>query len=591
MSIIVQKFGGTSVENSKKILAAARKAIRAHKNGNQVVMVVSAMGQNTDILIDLAKQITDEPPAREMDMLLSTGEQVSVALMAMAIDTLGYKAVSMTGAQIGIKTDNTHGKARIQKIDAKRLHEALDAGYIVIAAGFQGVDDENNITTLGRGGSDTTAVALAAVLNADACEIYTDVDGVYTTDPRMVPDARRVKRISYDEMLELASAGAGIMHNRAIEFARNYDVPVHVRASYSDEPGTLIIAESETLERPVCGCACVKNEARVTVRGIPDKPGAANMLFKAISDQKIAVDMIVQSKGNDGMADISFTVPREECAAASRAVHKIKDQLGFDSCTHDDEVSMVSIVGKGMVDQPGVAQKMFQTLGDKGINILMISTSEIKISVLCPQDKAIEALRAIHDAFELDKEPTLLEIPEKPADKQEVDKVSMINRLHGMEDLFIDKIELDDIQGRITIENVPDRAGLSCQLFKQLADAGVNIDMIVQSQGKDDMAKISFTMPQVQFNLAMTICKNLPGDLAQASIANSCPQVAKLTVFGTGLKSHTNVAVRVLQCLAEAGINVGMINTSEATFNVTVPAEFGEKALKLINQEFASEIC
>ena len=592
MSIIVQKFGGTSVENSKKILAAARKAIRAHKNGNQVVMVVSAMGQNTDILIDLAKQITDEPPAREMDMLLSTGEQVSVALMAMAIDTLGYKAVSMTGAQVGIKTDNTHGKARIHNIDAKRLHEALDAGYIVIAAGFQGVDDENNITTLGRGGSDTTAVALAAVLNASACEIYTDVDGVYTTDPRMVPDARRVKRISYDEMLELASAGAGIMHNRAIEFARNYDVPVHVRASYSDEPGTLIVAEPETLERPVCGCACVKNEARITVRDIPDKPGAANILFQAISDQKIAVDMIVQSKGNDGMADISFTVPREECAAALRAVNKIKDELGFDSCSHDEEVSMVSIVGKGMVNQLGVAQKMFQTLGDKDINILMISTSEIKISVLCPQDKAIEALRAIHDAFELDKEPKMLElVPEEQTPKQETDKISMLNRLRGMEDLFIDRIELDDIQGRITIENVPDRAGLSCQLFKGLANAGVNIDMIVQSQAKDGLARISFTMPQIQYNLAMNVCKTLPGDLASANVANSCPQVAKLTVYGTGLKSHTNVAVRVLKTLAEAKINVGMINTSEATFNVTVPAESGEQALNLLKTEFASEIC
>lgn len=591
MSIIVQKFGGTSVENSKKILAAARKAIRAHKNGNQVVMVVSAMGQNTDILVDLAKQITDEPPAREMDMLLSTGEQVSVALMAMAIDTLGYKAVSMTGAQIGIKTDNTHGKARIQTISTQRLHEALDAGYIVIAAGFQGIDDENNITTLGRGGSDTTAVALAAVLNAESCEIYTDVDGVYTTDPRMVPDARRVKRISYDEMLELASAGAGVMHNRAIEFARNYGVPVHVRAAYSDEPGTLIDAQPESMERPVCGCACMKNEARITVRSIPDQPGAANIVFQAISDRRIAVDMVVQSQGIDGKADISFTVPREECVQAIRAIESVKDKLNYESFTHDDTVSMISIVGKGMALQPGVAEKMFQTLADKGINILMISTSEIKVSILCHQEHAIEALRAVHDAFDLDKEPALLETTPGETDAtSEADKISLLNRIHGMEDLFIDKIELDDIQARISVGNIPDHAGLSCQLFKQIADAGVNVDMIVQSQGRDGQAEIAFTVPQIQYALAMNVCKNLGGDLAGAMVTSSCPQVSKIAVFGTGMKSHTNVAVRVMKTLADAGINLGMINTSEATFNITVPAEFGQKAYELLKNEFANEM-
>ncbi|MEZ6113123.1 MAG: aspartate kinase [Pirellulaceae bacterium] len=276
MSIIVQKFGGTSVANSQKILAAARKAIRAQQEGHQVVMVVSAMGKNTDLLIDLASQVNDRPPARELDMLLSTGEQVSVALMAMAIDSLGHRAVSLTGGQIGIRTDSTHTKARIKSISTDRMQRLLDAGNIVIAAGFQGIDEDFNITTLGRGGSDTTAVALAAVLNAQACEIYTDVDGVYTTDPAVVPEARRVNHISYDEMLELASLGAGVMHSRSIEFAKKYNVAIHVRSSMTDTNGTMIVADSESIDQPVCGAAMTKNEARVSVIGVPDVPGTSS---------------------------------------------------------------------------------------------------------------------------------------------------------------------------------------------------------------------------------------------------------------------------------------------------------------------------
>ena len=328
MSIIVQKFGGSSVADSQKILAAARKAIRAQKEGHQVVVVVSAMGDNTDLLIDLAKQITDQPPAREMDMLLSTGEQVSVALMAMAIHSLGHQAISMTGAQIGIVTDSTHTKARIQSISTDRIRAALDEGKIVIAAGFQGIDEAFNITTLGRGGSDTTAVALAAVLGAEACEIYTDVDGVYTTDPRVVPEARKVRQISYDEMLELATAGAGVMHNRSIEFAKKFSVPVHVRSSFSDNPGTMIVAEPESPGRAVCGAAMVKDEARVTVLGVPDRPGAAMTIFSKVAAKNIAMDMIVQNVADDSRADISFTVVRDDLPATLKAVEDAKQELG-----------------------------------------------------------------------------------------------------------------------------------------------------------------------------------------------------------------------------------------------------------------------
>src|SRR6476619_5202153 len=405
MSLIVQKFGGTSVATPDKILAAARKAIRAQNDGHQVVMVVSAMGHHTDELVDLAERITDRPPAREMDMLLSTGEQVSVALVAMAIHSLGYKAVSLTGAQIGIKTDRVHTKARIKSISTERMKKLLDEGNIVIAAGFQGIDDDFNITTLGRGGSDTTAVALAAVLRADACEIYTDVDGVYTTDPRVVPEARRVGRISYDEMLELASLGAGVMHSRSIEFGKKFDVPIHVRSSFTDQPGTMIVADPERPDQPVSGAAITKDEARITVQGVTDKPGTSLEIFSRIAAKNISVDMIVQNVGQSGRADISFTVPKDELATALEAVREAAKVVGAEAITSDENVAKISVVGLGMAKQTGVAQKMFRSLADAGINIQMITTSEIKISVLVSRERSQEALRIVHRAFELDRAP------------------------------------------------------------------------------------------------------------------------------------------------------------------------------------------
>jgi len=380
MSIIVQKFGGTSVADAEKIQAAARKAIRAQQRGHQVVMVVSAMGKNTDALLDLASQLNEKPPARELDMLLSTGEQVSVALVAMAIDALGCKAVSLTGGQIGVRTDNSYGKARIQSIKVDRMRKLLDDGNIVIAAGFQGVDEEMNITTLGRGGSDTTAVALAAVLGAEACEIYTDVDGVYTTDPRVLPEARRVDVISYDEMLELASLGASVMHNRSIEFAKKFGVPIHVRSSFSDAEGTMIVAESESSVAPVCGAALTRDEARITVLGVPDVPGTSLEVFSAISDRKIAIDMIVQNVAHEGQADISFTVQRSDLEGTLEAVYEAAAKLGAVGITHDDQVSKVSVVGGGMAHQAGVGHTMSATPSAAVVNIQTLSRSESKIS-------------------------------------------------------------------------------------------------------------------------------------------------------------------------------------------------------------------
>ena len=590
MAIIVQKFGGTSVADSQKILAAARKAIRAQKDGNQVVVVVSAMGHNTDHLIDLAKQIHGDPPAREMDMLLSTGEQVSVALMAMAIDALGHKAISLTGAQMGIRTDSTHTKARIRSISAERIRAALDEGKIVIAAGFQGIDEAFNITTLGRGGSDTTAVALAAALHADVAEIFTDVDGVYTTDPRLVPEARRMKQISYDEMLELASAGAGVMHNRSIEFAKKFHVPVHVRSSFSDNPGTLIIADPESPDQPVCGAALVKSEARVTLLGVPDRPGAATTVFSRIAARNIPMDMIVQNVAANGEAEISFTVLRDDLPTTLKAVEEAVKELGAKGYTHDDNVSKVSVVGLGMATQPGVAEKMFRALSAKGINILMISTGEIKISVLVNRDHGTEALRTLHEAFQLEVEPAhCCASPQAASHNGTNNTAEAVARMQGMEDLMIEDITLDATQSRVTLVGVPDRPGLAAHVFDQIASHGISVDMIVQSVGREGYASLSFTVPHADLEKSLEIAGKLARELGCRTTTH-CPTVAKLTVLGTGMRSHTAVASRLFRCLAAVGINVDMINTSEVQLNVVVEGSQGEKAHTTLRTEFADSI-
>lgn len=591
MPLIVQKFGGTSVADSKKILAAARKAIRAKMEGNQVVVVVSAMGHTTDELIGLAKQITETPAAREMDMLLSTGEQVSIALMAMAIHSLGHEAISMTGAQMGIVTDSTHTKARIRSISTERLRRALASGKIVIAAGFQGIDDDFNITTLGRGGSDTTAVALAAALNADACEIYTDVDGVYTTDPRLVPEARKTNRISYDEMLELATAGAGVMHNRSIEFAKKFGTPVHVRSSFSDVPGTFIVALPEAPDQAVCGAAMIKSEARVTLRGLPDRPGVAAQVFAQVAAAKVPMDMIVQNVGEGGKADISFTVPRDELPSVRKVVEQVSQQLGAENVSYDDDVSKVSAVGLGMATQPGVARTMFRALAEKGINIDMITTSEIKISVLVARDLAQEALRTVHEAFGLSIAPPNAAGPGEgagAADRRNHTK-ELLARLERMEDLIIEDITLDESQGRITLVGVPDRPGLAAQCFDEIAEAGINVDMIVQSVGNEGWADISFTVPQADYQRAVAKAADL-AKLLGSPPPQSSAKVAKLSVFGIGMKSHTDVAARMFRALAEAGMNVEMISTSEVRINVVVAGECGANAVEALRREFAEAI-
>ncbi|MFP6750284.1 MAG: aspartate kinase [Pirellulaceae bacterium] len=589
MTIIVQKYGGTSVADPDKILAAAGRAIRASQEGHQVVMVVSAMGKNTDMLVELARQINQRPSARELDMLLSTGEQVSAALMAMAIDSLGHRAVSLTGSQIGIQTDSTHTKARIISISTKRIEQLLSEGQIVIAAGFQGIDENYDITTLGRGGSDTTAVALAAVLGAVRCEIYTDVDGIYTTDPNILSSAQRMPQVSYDEMLELASLGAGVMHSRSIEFAKKYAVPIQVLSSLVDGPGTLIRKIPADLSKAVCGAVLAEDEALVTLAGVPDIPGSSSEIFSQIASQKITVDMIIQNVGKEGQTGLSFTVPRDELEMTLGVIEQVRGTLQIKKVSHSTDVSKVSVVGSGMAYQPGVAKKMFRSISDADINVLMITTSQIKISVLVRRSDAPRALEAVHQTFELDTpvENGSSNPVEPPPPRAEEERADVVDRLRGMEDLVIDDISLDTDQSRITLERVPDQPGIAALVFERVASAGIVVDMIVQSHlDQDGLANISFTIPRADLVACQDLCQQIAEQLPCQGISNS-PQAAKLSVSGIGLRSHTGVARRMFQALGSGGINVELTNTSEARVNVIVAAEQGDLALSVVKAAFA----
>ncbi len=615
MSLVVQKFGGSSVADKERIMNAARTAIRAKKAGNQVIVVVSARGDTTDELIELAKEISEHPPTREMDMLLSTGEQISIALMAMAIQELGEKAISLTGAQVGIVTDSSHTKARIKSISTDRLREALDSGHIVIVAGFQGIDGVGNITTLGRGGSDTTAVALAAVMKQGsgvrnqgptpdscsvACDIYTDVDGIFTTDPRLVPDARKLDVVSYDEMLELASVGANVLSSRSIEFARKFSVPLQKRSSFSDVEGTWIVPEAAWMsDVVVVGAAMVKDEARVAVIGVPDQPGVSHKLFAAIAAKNIAVDMIAQNVGSEGKASIGFTVPAIELHATLRALEPVVAEMG--ACIQSEEgVSKVSIVGTGMRTHTGVAQRMFAALSDVGVNMKMITTGDIKISVLVDKADGVKALRAVHSAFQLDqpRPGSGLPIAESKngssgferrnvdATPQAKDDQDLLARLSHMEDIVVSDVALDDEQGRITIFNVPDQPGNCTRVFHAVAKAGIVVDMIVVNPAENGRSNLSFSVPMADLQRTLEVTQQVAKSLAADVVATADPNIARLIVSGIGMRTHTGVARAMFGALASRGINIAMINTSEIRVSVVVDRAQGKNALDALRSAF-----
>ncbi len=616
MAVVVQKFGGSSVANAERIKAAARRAIRAKQAGKQVVVVVSARGDTTDDLIALAQEISEQPPAREMDMLLATGEQISIALMAMAIHSLGEEAISFTGTQIGIRTDSTHTKARIREISTDRMRQALNDGKIVIVAGFQGVDEKYDITTLGRGGSDTTAVALAAALKVDStkrslfsgdagavaelvqCEIYTDVDGIYTTDPRLVPEARKMDAISYDEMLELASMGAGVMHSRSIEFAKKFDVPLMVRSSFSDAEGTWITPESRWMkEVVVCGAALAKDEVRIFLDGVPDRPGTSHRLFSIIAERNIAVDMIAQSAGSGGKAAIGFTVLRNDLNLTLATLKPLADELGATILPAED-VSKVSIVGTGMRTHSGVAERMFAALTAESINIKMITTGDIKISVLVDRADGGRALKAVHQAFNLqaprpgagltgDGENTdFKDRPLPRGDEAARDLSLATQRLTGMEDIVISGVQLNNDYGRITVFDLPNISGNCSRVFQAVATSGIMVDTIVQNLSGPSHAELSFTVPKSDLRRALIRTQDVVREISPTSKAAGDSDIAVLYVFGVGMRTHTGVARVMFGALAENGINITMITTSEVCVSVVVELARGQEALDCLKKAF-----
>jgi aspartate kinase len=631
VGVVVQKFGGSSVKNAERLMEAARKAIRAKSAGHQVIVVVSAQGSTTDDLIAKAAEITATPSAREMDMLLATGEQISIALTALAIQELGEKAVSFTGSQIGIVTDSTHRKARIKSIDTRRLSEALNSGHIVVVAGFQGIDELGDISTLGRGGSDTTAVAVAAAMKQAGydveCEIYTDVDGVYTTDPRIVPDARKADAISYDEMLEMASMGAGVMHSRSIEFAKKFDVPLMVRNAQSDAVGTWIVPEAAWMgEIPVCGAALAADEARITLEGVPDQPGVSHAVFEALAGANIAVDMIGQSIGVGGRATIGFTVINAELDRTKKVLAPIVAGLGA-TLNVTERVSKVSVVGAGMRTVSGVAERMFDALAAEGVNLKMITTGDIKISVLIEEDtspvpiegeepaatekikkaheeskKAVrgrKALRAVHKAFGLNLPRKGAGVPTDAAtptgsvlrrspllSSDATAREAAVARLDGMEDVLVSGVHLNADMARITVFDLPDMPGNCSRVFNAVAAGGILVDTIVQNITGPGTAELSFTVPKADATKAEKLVGELIGQFGRGCRVEGDANIAVLYVLGVGMRTHTGVGRTMFGALAAKGINIEMINTSEVCMGVVIDAARGAEAVAALKAVF-----
>jgi aspartate kinase len=603
MAAIVQKYGGTSVGSVERLQAVAKRVANTARAGDSVVVVVSAMGKTTDGLVKLASEISANPSRREMDMLLSTGEQVSIALLSMALHELGQPAVSMTGAQVGIVTEAAHTRARILSIQTERLQRHLDAGKVVVVAGFQGVTSpvDLEITTLGRGGSDTSAVALAAALRADRCEIYTDVPGILTTDPRLVPDAQLMSEVTCDEMLELASLGAKVLHPRAVEIARNYGVSLVVRSSSTDDPGTKVISPAPTvrplegleLVHPVDGVEFDTDQAKVALLRVPDCPGVAANLFGEIGRQALDVDLIIQSIHEGNTNDIAFTVTRNSLdraeAVASAIAPTLRTQV--DPASEEAEVMVqrdiakVSIVGAGMIGRPGVAAQMFDTLSRSKINIQMISTSEVKVSCVVAIEDCDRAIAALCETFEVTRSPmqtgrhegtSLVGNPKSQVGDPDAPPVR--------------GVALDPQQARLAIRQVPDRPGMAARVFNALAGENISVDTIIQSQRCriiDGLPTrdIAFTVAQADARAARELLEPIVTEMGCTDLILD-EAIAKVSAIGSGMVGQPGVAAKMFDALAQANINIQMITTSEIKISCVVGESDGAKALQAIHAAF-----
>lgn len=589
MALIVQKYGGTSVGTVERIQAVAKRIINTVKAGNELVVVVSAMGKTTDELVKLAKQISPNPSRREMDMLLSTGEQVTIALVSMALQELGQPAISLTGAQVGIVTEAEHTRARILRIETERIQKHLNAGKVVVVAGFQGITgDDLEITTLGRGGSDTSAVALAAALRAQLCEIYTDVPGILTADPRLVPDAQLMEEITCDEMLELASLGAKVLHPRSVEIARNYGVPLVVRSSWTDDPGTRVISPIRT-PRPIEGLEIVRavdavefdtDQAKVALLRVPDRPGVAARLFGEIGRQNLDVDLIIQSIHESQTNDIAFTVSKSSINQAEAVAAAILPTLGSNppavgepEVMVDKKIAKVSIAGAGMIGRPGVAAQMFAALGEAGVNIQMISTSEVKVSCVVDANDCERALAALCKTFEIEHSSCLAEENKSSTAAPPVRGAA-----------------LDINQARIAIRSIPDCPGMAAKLFGLLAEKNISVDTIIQSQ----RCRIEDGIPRrdIAFTVARPDAEDARKLLAELALELGCGEVildtaiAKVSVVGSGMVNHPGVAARMFAALAQHKINIQMIATSEIKISCVIDESQGVTALQAIHAAF-----
>ncbi|WP_411869960.1 aspartate kinase [Vulcanococcus limneticus] len=592
MALLVQKFGGTSVADVERIQAVARRIAASRNAGNDLVIVVSAMGHTTDELSGLARAISSDPPQREMDMLLATGEQVSIALLAMALNAIGVPAVSMTGPQVGIVTESAHGRARILEVRTERLRRLLDDGQVVVVAGFQGTSSglsgTPEITTLGRGGSDTSAVALAAALGADACEIYTDVPGVLTTDPRKVADAQLMDTVTCDEMLELASLGAAVLHPRAVEIARNYGVPLVVRSSWSERPGTLLTSDgasrrsgSEGLElgKPVDGAELEQDQAVLALAHVPDRPGVAAQLFEALSAAGLNVDLIVQAthevEGGNATNDIAFTLAEAQRDSAEAVCRQVLAAMGAEGATLSAQGGMakLSISGAGIMGRPGVAARLFDTLARGGINLRLIATSEVKVSCLVAGHQGAKALQAAASAFELSNQ----QLHHDPAPC-------------GVGAPPVRGVALDRDQAQVTVRHIPDRPGTAAAVCRALADAGLSLDAIIQSErshgsGEQRSRDLGFTLRRDDLTRARAALQPLLASWPGARFEEG-PAIARVSAVGAGMPCTPGTAARLFRSLAEAGINIEMIATSEIRTSCVVPETDGVRALQAVHAAF-----